>query len=71
MQIRSQVASEFIDDLKEVSEENSLLLRESLVTSLSLTFDSLPVADKDASRAMPEANININMNMPDQNHNIS
>ena len=66
MQIRSQVAVEFIEDLKEVSEENSLLLRESLVTSLSLSFDSLPVADKNtsASRAMPELNI------PDKDINI-
>lgn len=66
MAIRSQVAVEFIEDLKEVSEENSLLLRESLVTSLSLSFDSLPVADKNtsASRAMPELNI------PDKDINI-
>lgn len=49
MAIRSQVALEFIEDLKEVSEENSVLLRESLVASLSLSFDSLPVADKDSS----------------------
>ncbi|KAA6428869.1 MAG: hypothetical protein FRX49_00979 [Trebouxia sp. A1-2] len=45
--IRSQVALEFIEDLKEVSEENSVLLRESLVASLSLSFDTLPVAEKD------------------------
>ena len=49
VQIRSQVALEFIEDLKEVSEENSVLLRESLVASLSLSFDTLPVADKDSS----------------------
>lgn len=47
VQIRSQVALEFIEDLKEVSEENSVLLRESLVASLSLSFDTLPVAEKD------------------------
>ncbi|KAL0020346.1 hypothetical protein WJX79_000198 [Trebouxia sp. C0005] len=47
MAIRSQVALEFIEDLKEVSEENSVLLRESLVASLSLSFDTLPVAEKD------------------------
>ena len=49
VQIRSQVALEFIEDLKEVSEENSVLLRESLVASLSLSFETLPVADKDSS----------------------
>ena len=38
-----------IEDLKQVSEENSTLLRESLVTSLSMSFDDLPVADKDST----------------------
>ena len=37
---------EFIEDLRDVSEENSTLLRESLVTSLSMSFDSLPVAER-------------------------
>lgn len=46
LQIRSQLAVEFIEDLRDVSEENSTLLRESLVTSLSMSFDSLPVAEK-------------------------
>ncbi|KAL3142311.1 hypothetical protein ABBQ38_002652 [Trebouxia sp. C0009 RCD-2024] len=46
MAIRSQLALEFIEDLRDVSEENSTLLRESLVTSLSMSFDSLPVAEK-------------------------
>lgn len=46
LQIRSQLALEFIEDLRDVSEENSTLLRESLVTSLSMSFDSLPVAEK-------------------------
>lgn len=49
LQIRSQLAVEFIEDLRDVSEENSTLLRESLVTSLSMSFDSLPVAEKDSS----------------------
>lgn len=49
VQIRSHIASEMIEDLKQVSEENSTLLRESLVTSLSMSFDDLPVADKDST----------------------
>lgn len=36
VQIRSQLAREFIQDLSDVSEENSVLLRESLTSSLSL-----------------------------------
>jgi hypothetical protein len=36
MEIRTQIAGEFMQDLSDVSEENSLLLRESLTSSLSL-----------------------------------
>lgn len=43
MSIRSQIAKEFVQELKCVSEENSLLMRETLVSSFSL--DSLPVID--------------------------
>ena len=53
LQIRSQVALEFIEDLRDVSEENSTLLRESLFSSFSMTFDSLPVAEKGS--AVPAA----------------
>jgi hypothetical protein len=35
MQIRTQIAKEMTEDLKNVSEENALLLRESLSVSLS------------------------------------
>ena len=53
LQIRSQVALEFIEDLQQVSEENSLLLRESLTTSFSLSFDKLPVAEKPSNMNLP------------------
>ena len=53
LQIRSQVALEFIEDLHQVSEENSLLLRESLTASLSLSFDNLPVAEKPSNVNLP------------------
>lgn len=36
LQIRTQIANEMIDDLKDIAEENSLLMRESLFASLSL-----------------------------------
>ncbi|CAL5220007.1 g1952 [Coccomyxa viridis] len=36
MEIRTQIANEMIDDLKDIAEENSLLMRESLFASLSL-----------------------------------
>lgn len=36
MEIRSQIAKEWIDELKAVSEENALLMRESLVNSFTL-----------------------------------
>ena len=35
-QIRTQLASEMIDDLKDIAEENSLLLRETIFSSFSL-----------------------------------
>ncbi len=40
MEIRGQIAKEMIQDLREVSEENSLLMRETLLTSLSLDLDT-------------------------------
>ena len=36
MEIRSQIAKEWIEELSLVSEENSLLMRETLTSSLSL-----------------------------------
>lgn len=36
MEVRGQLAKEMIQDLQQVSEENSLLMRETLLTSLSL-----------------------------------
>lgn len=36
MEIRSQIAKEWIEELTLVSEENSLLMRETLTSSLSL-----------------------------------
>ena len=40
MEIRGQIAKEMIQDLMEVGEENSLLMRETLLTSLSLDLDA-------------------------------
>ena len=36
VQIRSQLANEMIDDLKNIAEENALLMRESLTFAFSL-----------------------------------
>lgn len=47
MDIRSQIAKEWIEELKSVSEENALLMRESLVNSFSL--ENLPVTESDTS----------------------
>jgi hypothetical protein len=40
MEIRGQLAKEMIQDLSQVGEENSLLMRETLLTSLSLDVDA-------------------------------
>lgn len=40
MEIRGQIAKEMIQDLMEVGEENSLLMRETLLTSLSLDLEA-------------------------------
>ncbi len=40
MEIRGQIAKEMIQDLMQVSEENSLLMRETLLTSLSLDLEA-------------------------------
>ncbi len=36
MQIRTQIANEMIDDLKDIAEENALLMRESIAGMFSL-----------------------------------
>ena len=36
LQIRTQIASEMVDDLKDVAEENALLMRESIAGMFSL-----------------------------------
>lgn len=36
LQIRTQIASEMIDDLKDIAEENALLMRESIAGMFSL-----------------------------------
>lgn len=43
MEIRSQIAKEWIEELKSVSEENALLMRETVLSSFSM--EELPVAD--------------------------
>lgn len=47
VQIRTQISKEMIDDLKNIAEENALLMRETLVTSFSLDN----VVDHPLSRA--------------------
>jgi hypothetical protein len=46
MEIRTQIAKEMIQELQAVSEENSLLMRETLTSSLSL--DNVAVAEPGA-----------------------
>jgi hypothetical protein len=48
MEIRSQIAKEWIDDLKQVSEENALLMREAVLSSFTLGGE-LSVADPSTS----------------------
>jgi hypothetical protein len=43
MEIRTQIAKEMIDDLKQVSEENALLMRETVLSSF--TLNEMPVAE--------------------------
>ena len=43
MDIRSQIAREWIQELQLVDEENALLMRETVLSSFSL--DSIPVVD--------------------------
>lgn len=40
MEVRGQIAKEMIQDLMDVGEENSLLMRETLLTSLSLDLEA-------------------------------
>jgi hypothetical protein len=49
MEIRSQIAKEWIEELTLVSEENSLLMRETLATSLSMDLDD----SEDVRRNLP------------------
>lgn len=51
MEIRTQIAKEWIEDLGLVSEENSLLMRETLTSSLSL--EDIPTI-KDAPPSHPD-----------------
>lgn len=43
MEIRGQIAKEWIEELKQVDEENALLMRETMTSALRL--DSIPVVD--------------------------
>lgn len=47
MEIRSQIAKEWIEELTLVSEENSLLMRETLTSSLSL--EDIPTLQEPSS----------------------
>jgi len=59
MEIRSQIAKEWIEELKAVSEENSLLMRETLASSFSL--ENLAVTEGSASTTThPEMKANVN-----------
>lgn len=51
MEIRSQIAKEWIEELKSVSEENNLLMRETLLSSFSM--ENLPVVE-DPTSTHPE-----------------
>lgn len=48
MEIRTQVAKEYIEELKTVSEENALLMRETVLSSFSLK--DLPVVEEPQSK---------------------
>ncbi|GAB4823049.1 hypothetical protein N2152v2_010095 [Parachlorella kessleri] len=50
MEIRSQIAKEWIEELKQVSEENALLMRETVLSSFSLDNLAVAVADPAAIR---------------------
>ena len=52
MEIRSQIAKEWIEELKSVSEENALLMRETVLSSFSM--DDLPVAESPPSGSHPD-----------------
>ena len=43
MDIRSEVAKEFLADLSNIAEENALLMRESITESFSLDLDATAV----------------------------
>lgn len=45
MEVRSQIAKEWIEELKLVSEENALLMRETVLSSF--TLKDIPVAEPD------------------------
>ncbi len=49
MEVRGQLAKEMIQDLQQVSEENSLLMRETLLTSLSLDL-----GDDEGDKGVPD-----------------
>ncbi len=55
LQIRRQMAKEFIVDLKDVAEENNTLLRESLTSSLEKMMSGIaePAADAPAEEPAP------------------
>jgi hypothetical protein len=56
MEIRTQIAKEWIEELKQVSEENALLMRESVLSS----FAAMPVLETeggDDGAAHPEMRI--------------
>eukprot|EP00879_Flechtneria_rotunda_P002039 GHRR01002217.1.p1 GENE.GHRR01002217.1~~GHRR01002217.1.p1 ORF type:complete len:556 (+),score=221.04 GHRR01002217.1:104-1771(+) len=52
MDIRTQLSEEFVQDLKAIAEENSLLLRETLQTSLARTFATVETTEADATAAV-------------------
>jgi hypothetical protein len=55
VQIRSQIAKEMIDDLKDVGEENALLMRESV--SLAFSLDNVvehPLSRRGSDEGPPD-----------------
>ena len=50
MELRSQVAKGWVEELKSVSEENALIMRETVVSSFSM--DDIPVVQEDSTTSM-------------------
>lgn len=52
LEIRSQIAKEWIEELKSVSEENALIMRETVVSSFSM--ENIPVVEDSSNTTHPD-----------------